>query len=40
MAIPDEQYWVEEEQQIYRKFQEERRLREEAIRAKVSSCLR
>eukprot|EP00256_Glycine_max_P023840 XP_003546152.1 starch synthase 3, chloroplastic/amyloplastic isoform X3 [Glycine max] len=35
MAIPDEQYWVEEEQQIYRKFQEERRLREEAIRAKA-----
>ncbi|XP_047163123.1 starch synthase 3, chloroplastic/amyloplastic-like isoform X1 [Vigna umbellata] len=31
----DEQYWVEEEQLIYRKLQEERRLREEAIRAKA-----
>ncbi|KAG4960127.1 hypothetical protein JHK87_036760 [Glycine soja] len=34
-AIPDEQYWVDEEQLIYRKFQEERRLREDAIRAKA-----
>lgn len=36
-SIPEEQYWVEEEHQIYRKLQEERRLREEAIRAKVSA---
>ncbi|XP_061336931.1 starch synthase 3, chloroplastic/amyloplastic-like isoform X2 [Gastrolobium bilobum] len=35
MAIPDEQYWVEEEQFIYRKLQEERKLREEVIRAKA-----
>ncbi|TKY72162.1 Soluble starch synthase 3 [Spatholobus suberectus] len=35
VAMPDEQYWVEEEQTIFRKFQEERRLREEAIRAKA-----
>ncbi|XP_004293290.1 PREDICTED: starch synthase 3, chloroplastic/amyloplastic [Fragaria vesca subsp. vesca] len=34
-SIPEEQYWVEEEHQIYRKLQEERRLREEAIRAKA-----
>jgi len=36
-VTPDEQYWVEEEQLLYRKFQDERRLRDEAIRAKVSS---
>ena len=35
-SIPEELYWVEEEHQIYKKLQEERRLREEAIRAKVS----
>lgn len=35
-GIPEELYWVEEEHQIYRKLQEERRLREGAIRAKVS----
>ena len=35
-GIPEELYWVEEEHQIYRKLQEERRLREDAIRAKVS----
>lgn len=35
-SIPDELYWVEEEHQFFRKFQEERRQREEAIRAKVS----
>ncbi|QCD77133.1 starch synthase 3, chloroplastic/amyloplastic-like [Vigna unguiculata] len=34
-VTPDEQYWVEEEQLLYRKFQDERRLRDEAIRAKV-----
>lgn len=35
-SIPGELYWVEEEKQIYRKLQAERRLREESIRAKVS----
>jgi starch synthase len=35
-GIPEELYWVEEEQQIFRKLQKERRLREEAVRAKVS----
>ncbi|KAK7359778.1 hypothetical protein VNO77_01743 [Canavalia gladiata] len=35
MATPDEQYWAEEEQLIYRKLQEERKLREEAIREKA-----
>lgn len=35
-SVPGELYWVEEEQQIYRKLQAERRLREESIRAKVS----
>ena len=35
-ATPDEEYWAGEEQLVYRKFQEERRLREEAVRAKVS----
>lgn len=35
-SIPEELYWVEEEHQIFRKLQEERRLREEAVRAKVS----
>ena len=34
-SISVEQYWVEEEYQIYKKLQEERRLREEAERAKV-----
>lgn len=34
-SIPDELYWVEEEHQIFQKLQEERRSREEAIRAKV-----
>ncbi|XP_059624216.1 starch synthase 3, chloroplastic/amyloplastic [Cornus florida] len=34
-CIPEELYWVEEEHQIYRKLQKERRLREEAIRAKA-----
>lgn len=40
MVTPDEQYWVEEEQLLYRKFQEERRLRDEAMRHKVSSGTR
>ena len=34
-SIPEELYWVEEEHKTYRKLQEERRLREEAIRVKV-----
>ncbi|XP_028762972.1 starch synthase 3, chloroplastic/amyloplastic [Neltuma alba] len=34
-GMPNEQYWTEEEQQIYQKLQEERRLKQEAIRAKV-----
>ncbi|KAG6639017.1 starch synthase 3, chloroplastic/amyloplastic [Carya illinoinensis] len=34
-GIPEELYWAEEEHQIYRKLQEERRLREEAVRAKT-----
>lgn len=39
MSIPEEVYWVEEELRIYQKLQEERRLREEAIRAKVITLL-
>uniref|UniRef100_A0A5B6ZHH5 starch synthase n=1 Tax=Davidia involucrata TaxID=16924 RepID=A0A5B6ZHH5_DAVIN len=39
-CIPEEQYWVEEEHQIYRKLQEERRLREEAIRVKAERTAR
>ncbi|KAK7363745.1 hypothetical protein VNO77_05899 [Canavalia gladiata] len=41
-AIPDEEYWIGEEQMIYRRLQEERRLREEAIRAKVekTACMK
>ncbi|KAJ1427192.1 Starch synthase, catalytic domain [Sesbania bispinosa] len=39
-ATPDEEYWVREEQLIYRKLQEERRLREEAIRAKAERTAR
>lgn len=35
-CISEELYWVEEEHQMYKKLQEERRLREEAIREKVS----
>ncbi|KAF5472783.1 hypothetical protein F2P56_009472 [Juglans regia] len=34
-GIPEELYWAEEEHQIFRKLQEERRLREEAVRAKT-----
>lgn len=33
---PDESFWAEEEHRIYEKLQEERRLREEAIRVKVN----
>lgn len=35
-AVPDELYWVQEEQEIYRRLQAERRLKEEEIRLKVS----
>lgn len=38
-SILEELFWVDEEDKIYRKLQEERRLREEAIRAKVNSSL-
>ncbi|XP_068323950.1 starch synthase 3, chloroplastic/amyloplastic-like [Pyrus communis] len=39
-SIPEELDWVEEEHQIYKKLQEERRLKEEAIRAKVERTAR
>lgn len=39
-GIPEELYWVEEEHQIYRKLQEKRRLREDAIRAKAEKTAR
>ncbi|KAK4761137.1 hypothetical protein SAY87_006030 [Trapa incisa] len=35
MSVPEEVYWVEEELKIYKKLQEERRKREEAIHAKA-----
>ncbi|GAV85018.1 Glycos_transf_1 domain-containing protein/CBM_25 domain-containing protein/Glyco_transf_5 domain-containing protein [Cephalotus follicularis] len=35
MSIPEGLYWAEEEHQIYRKLQKERRLREEALRAEA-----
>lgn len=35
-CISEELYWVEEEHQLYKKLQEERRLREDAACAKVS----
>ncbi|GFP91981.1 soluble starch synthase 3 chloroplastic/amyloplastic [Phtheirospermum japonicum] len=34
-SMPEELYWVEEEQQIYRRLRADRRLREEAMRAKA-----
>lgn len=34
---PEELYWLEEENMIFRKLQEERRLKEEVMRAKVSA---
>lgn len=34
--VPEDKYWIEEEQEIYKKLQEERTLKEEAVRAKVS----
>ncbi|KAL2524061.1 Starch synthase 3 [Abeliophyllum distichum] len=39
-SIPTGLYWVEEEQKIYRKLQEERRLREKAARAKTEKTAR
>ncbi|KAG4146676.1 hypothetical protein ERO13_D05G173500v2 [Gossypium hirsutum] len=39
-SIPEEMYWVEEEHQIFRKLQAERKLREEAIRAKAEKTAR
>ncbi|KAK2974832.1 hypothetical protein RJ640_005616, partial [Escallonia rubra] len=39
-CIPEELYWVEEEHKIYKKLQMERRLREEAIRAKAEKTAR
>ncbi|XP_009594931.1 soluble starch synthase 3, chloroplastic/amyloplastic isoform X3 [Nicotiana tomentosiformis] len=38
--IPEELYWVEEELQIFKALQEERRLREEAMRAKAEKAAR
>ncbi|KAL9236615.1 hypothetical protein vseg_011260 [Gypsophila vaccaria] len=34
-SVPDEFYWIEEEERIYQRLQQERRLREEVIRAKA-----
>nr|KYP58238.1 hypothetical protein KK1_004532 [Cajanus cajan] len=41
-VIPDEKTWIWEEQRIYKKLQEKRRLREETIRAKVekTACIK
>ncbi|XVF87732.1 hypothetical protein PTKIN_Ptkin18bG0144400 [Pterospermum kingtungense] len=39
-SIPEKLYWVEEEHQIFRKLQAERKLREEAIRAKAEKTAR
>ncbi|KAJ8761784.1 hypothetical protein K2173_004596 [Erythroxylum novogranatense] len=39
-TIPEDLYWVEEEHQVYKKLREERRLREEAFRAKVEKTAR
>lgn len=39
-SLPDELYWVEEELRIYQRLQEERRLKEEAIRAKAEKTAR
>ncbi|KAL6332130.1 hypothetical protein AAG906_001844 [Vitis piasezkii] len=39
-SISEELYWVEEEYQLYKKLQEERWLREEAIRAKAERTAR
>lgn len=34
-SIPEELFWVEEEHRIFRKVQEDRKAREEALRKKV-----
>ncbi|KAL0286209.1 UNVERIFIED_CONTAM: Soluble starch synthase 3, chloroplastic/amyloplastic [Sesamum angustifolium] len=39
-SIPEELYWAEEEQQIYKRLQAERWLREEAARAKAEKTAR
>ncbi|KAK6123928.1 hypothetical protein DH2020_042325 [Rehmannia glutinosa] len=39
-SIPEELYWVKEEQQTYKRLNTERRLREEAIRAKAEKTAR
>ncbi|KAL5972592.1 Soluble starch synthase 3, chloroplastic/amyloplastic [Asimina triloba] len=39
-SIPEDLYWIEEEHKIYRKLQEERRQREEAIRVKAEKTAR
>ncbi|GER44929.1 starch synthase [Striga asiatica] len=39
-SIPNELYWVEEEQRIFHKLQEERRLKEEAMRVKAEKTAR
>ncbi|XP_074328864.1 starch synthase 3, chloroplastic/amyloplastic [Apium graveolens] len=37
---PENKYWIEEENEIYKKLQEERTLREEAVRAKAERTAR
>ena len=37
LTTPEEVYWSEEEDLMFRKLQEERRLKEEAMRVKVST---
>ncbi|GLT52638.1 hypothetical protein SLA2020_259660 [Shorea laevis] len=39
-CLPEELYWIEEEHEIFRRLQQERRLREEAIRAKAEKTAR
>ncbi|OMO76835.1 Glycosyl transferase, family 1 [Corchorus capsularis] len=39
-SIPDDLYWVEEEHRIFRKLQDERKLQEEATRAKAEKTAR
>ncbi|WOL17782.1 starch synthase 3, chloroplastic/amyloplastic [Canna indica] len=39
-SMPEELFWVEEEHRIYRKLQEDRRLKEEAIREKIEKTAR
>ncbi|KAH9608168.1 hypothetical protein KSS87_022909 [Heliosperma pusillum] len=39
-SVPTELYWIEEEQRIYQRLQQERRLREEAIRVKAEKTAR